>query len=468
MAVDAPSFRDWLVTHELADAPRPPTPPTLSAVAGDNRKERYARATLTRLAADVANAADGVRNQTLNDNTLRAYRVAAACGLPGWPEVEAEMTAAAIRCGLHEDREGRGLVGVQATITSARQAADREGPADITLDEDTPPAQVIGAADDCQDQEPKLAPFLINRTGLANLPDPAPLIDETLDQGTMALLYGKWGSYKTFIAFDWGASVATGRPWQGRPTEQRRTLYVAAEGAFGFKGRAAAWEAGWRTTIRDDNLHILPRAVNLTNAADVAELVALVDWNGYGFVIVDTLARCMVGADENSAKDCGQVVDALTRLREHTPDGRGVVLGVHHTGKDGKTFRGSSVFEAGADTVYSVTKDGAMIALDREKRKDGPQDDRLYLKLDMVPGTDSAVIGAHPGVGTTDRVGKLLTIFDAHFGTTGATKSELREAALQAGMANTTYYRAIDDLVRRGDIKNTGTDARPFYKRVGK
>ena len=73
----------------------------------------------------------------------------------------------------------------------------------------------------------------------------------------------------------------------------------------------------------------------------------------------------MVGADENSARDCGLVVDALTRLRKATPDGRGCVLGVHHTGKDAKTFRGSSAFEAGAgaDTVYSTTEGGGTITV---------------------------------------------------------------------------------------------------------
>jgi hypothetical protein len=52
---------------------------------------------------------------------------------------------------------------------------------------------------------------------------------------------------------------------------QRRVLYVAAEGAFGFKARVDAWEQGWHTTIGDDQLEILPRPVNLTDAAHVAE-----------------------------------------------------------------------------------------------------------------------------------------------------------------------------------------------------
>ncbi|WP_460359563.1 AAA family ATPase, partial [Mycobacterium sp. ZZG] len=202
-----------------------------------------------------------------------------------------------------------------------------------------------------------LADLLLTRSALRGLPDPEPLIDGVLDQGTLALLYGRWGSGKSFIALDWAASVATGRPWQNRACEKRRVLYVAAEGAFGLKGRVDAWERGWDELVTDGELDILPRPINLTRLAELSALTALIQERRYGLVVLDTLARCMVGADENSAKDCGQVVDALTGIRESTLDGRGVVLGVHHTGKDGRTLRGSSAFEAGADTVYLTTRD---------------------------------------------------------------------------------------------------------------
>ena len=319
--------------------------------------------------------------------------------------------------------------------------------------------------DQQHDEPPQLAALLLTRSALKELPDPEPLIHGVLDQGATALLYGKWGTGKSFLALDWAASSATGRAWQGRKTEQRRALYIAAEGAFGFKGRVDAWETGWHTTIADGDLEILPRPVNLTRIMEVAELCALIQWNGYGFVVLDSLARCMVGADENSAKDCGQVVDALHRLRECTPNGRGVVLGVHHTGKDGKTFRGSSVFEAGADTVYAVNTDGGVIILDREKRKDGPKDDRHELKLDPIPGTDSAVISVHRGVDKSDRADRLLSTFVHHFGGIGATKAELR---LVADMPTGTFYRALSDLMKRGDLVNTGTEKRPFYKQDSK
>jgi hypothetical protein len=77
------------------------------------------------------------------------------------------------------------------------------------------------------DDTPVLAERLLTRSDLRLLPDPMPLIDNVLDQGTTALLYGSWGTTKTFIALDWAASVATGRNWQGRATAQRR-LHTAS------------------------------------------------------------------------------------------------------------------------------------------------------------------------------------------------------------------------------------------------
>jgi len=161
------------------------------------------------------------------------------------------------------------------------------------------------------------------------------------------------------------------------------------------------------------------------------------------------------------------VVDVLHRLREHTPGGRGVVLCVHHSGKDGKTFRGSTAFEAGADTVYSVTTDaddGSMI-LAREKRKDGPVSDVHRLRLGRIEGTESCVLERSTPLRHEHRSDTLLSHFVSHFADTGATSTQLRDTI---DMNRATFYRALNDLVKRGVLVNTGTDKRPFYKGVVK
>jgi hypothetical protein len=317
--------------------------------------------------------------------------------------------------------------------------------------------------DDEPNETPTLAAYCLTRNQLRDLPNPEPLIDNILDRGTVALFYGKWGSYKSFIALDWAACIATGKPWQGRTATPGRVLYIAAEGAHGLKVRTHAWEVGWATKIPDDQLTVLRRPINLTNPGEIYALEQLIQWGGYTLVIIDTLARCMVGGDENSAKDCGLVVDAMHRLREATPNGRGVILGVHHAGKDGKTFRGSSAFEAGADTVYSATQDGAMVVVNREKRKDGPQQDEHRLGLDPIEGTESCVISRHREVARPDRAEKLLATFRQHFATSGASKTELRKVS---DLSDGSFYRAVNDLLKSCDLINHGTDLRPFYRQA--
>jgi AAA domain len=453
-AAEGFSFKDdWVERDNRKPAPRP-----VAKIDTSDHARNYVAATLDSLAREVARTPNGARNDALNQHALRGYRLADGAGIDR-EIVTDTMTNAGRAAGL-DDTE------IAGTLRSAAAGADKYGPAEIPEGEAIAPAYTIDPANAAADDgRPAMAAHLLNATALQALPDPEPLIADTLDQGTVALLYGKWGTYKSFLALDWAASVATAHAWQGRATERRRVLYVAAEGAFGFKSRVAAWQTGWHTRIGDDDLAILPAPVNLTNNADVAALLELIRWGGYGFVILDTLARCMVGADENSAKDCGVVVDSMVRLRRATPGGRGVVLGVHHTGKDGKTFRGSSAFEAGADTVYSMTRDGGTVALDREKRKDGPETDQHELRLDLIDGTDSGVLSRfHQGGGNTDRHDRLISTYLHHFSTTGASRADLRRVT---DMADSTFYRAVNDLLDRGLLVNTGTDARPFYREPG-
>ncbi|SLH68895.1 Uncharacterised protein [Mycobacteroides abscessus subsp. massiliense] len=314
--------------------------------------------------------------------------------------------------------------------------------------------------------EPVLAGSVLSRGALRDLPDPEPLIDKTLDRGTVALLYGKWGTHKSFLALDWAACVATGKRWQSRDVQQQRVLYIAAEGAFGLDARLRAWESGWGQLIADTGqLDTLAEPVNLLRAAPVAHLVELIEARGYGLVVLDTLARCLVGGDENSAQDAGIAIDVMHRLRRATPQGRGVVLAVHHAGKDGKTLRGSSALESGADTVYLSVReeDTNLTVVERTKRKDGPQHDRHALRLEPIEGTGSAVLSRSVAADKPERADKLLAIFHQYFAHTGAKKTELREVA---GMAHATFHRALSDLVESGDLVNSGTERVPFYKAV--
>lgn len=297
---------------------------------------------------------------------------------------------------------------------------------------------------------------LLSRADLATLPEPEPLIGQTVDLRTVAVVAGHYGSLKSFLLLDWACSVATGKDWQGRRVQPGSVLYVAAEGAYGLHHRIEAWEYAWQQQV-DAQLDVLPAPVNLLDRRQVAEVADLAA--GRSLVIVDTLARCMVGADENSARDMGMAVDALYRLRDAT-DG-GTVAVAHHTGKDRATIRGSSALEAGVDTVYTTEGDASHMVLKRTKRKDGPLDDELNLHLQLE--LESGLIVSRRGVDMRPTASALMSSFVSMFGEVGATKTELRTAS---GMVPSSFHRALKELVAQGLLQNTGSDARPFYKQI--
>ena len=240
-------------------------------------------------------------------------------------------------------------------------------------------------------------PFeLLDLTDLGNLPAPVPLITDTLDQGSVFLLVGFHGTLKSFVAQSWACSVATGLPWHDRPvSDARRVLYVAAEGAHGLAKRFTAWQRWANTGIDPRTLMTHRYPVNLGHPPAVAEVCAIVRGEGFGFVVLDTLAKSMAGLDENSARDAGVALDSLYRIREAAGP-MGVVGAVHHTGKaDRQTARGSSAIESGVDTVYRTEGDSRTMTLTRTKRKDGPTLDRLALGLKLIEGTGSGVAVTH-------------------------------------------------------------------------
>jgi AAA domain len=299
-----------------------------------------------------------------------------------------------------------------------------------------------------------LAELALDRDGLDCLPEPEPLIAETIDRRTVAVIAGHYGTCKSFLAQAWTGSITTGRPWMGRPvdTDGGRVLYVAAEGAHGLNQRFAAWEYAWnqRKRIPRERLTVIPRPVNLMRADDVAELCAMAV--GVDLVIVDTLARCMVGADENSARDIGLVVDALYRVRDATGDGS--VLGLHHTGKDRATIRGSSALEDGVDTVYLSEGDVRNLTVKRTKRKDGPTDDELQFQLNPVDGTSSAVLSRLvENVRITDSETKILSHIRSHYATIPFTRAELVKTS---EVSQATVYRAVTTLVDLGKLAGVG------------
>jgi AAA domain-containing protein len=205
----------------------------------------------------------------------------------------------------------------------------------------------------------------------------------------MAGLYGPSRHGKSFVALAWALCVATGRDWFGRATSKGAVIYVAAEGGRGIRKRVQAWMLDHGLSDVPDAFFVLD-AVQVTDDDDLRELAERIVARGLQLklIVFDTLARCFIGGDENSAKEMGGFVAGIARLQKFT----GATVLVHHSGKGTKESksheieRGSSAFRAAADVMVSVSMDkDRIITVKNNKQKDDEEFQPMKLRLEQVP-----------------------------------------------------------------------------------
>ncbi|BBX91361.1 hypothetical protein H5U98_08885 [Mycolicibacterium boenickei] len=80
-------------------------------------------------------------------------------------------------------------------------------------------AETNGQATKSENREEPITPVysavILKRSDLQGLPDPIPLIDNVLDQGTIALLYGKWGTLQNLHRARLGGVCGHRQPMAG-------------------------------------------------------------------------------------------------------------------------------------------------------------------------------------------------------------------------------------------------------------
>lgn len=206
----------------------------------------------------------------------------------------------------------------------------------------------------------------------------------------IAAVFGPSGSGKSFVVIDLAASLALGRPdWFGHKLKPCNVAYVCLEGTEGLRNRIDAWQTH----------HFMPAPAglhffcldnfDLMNPKDARELAACVlETAGPGcMVVIDTLAQACPGMDENSSADMGLALRGAKLIQAATG---GLVLLVHHTGKDTtKGMRGHSSLRAALDAAIEVSRDGDRREWKVEKSKDGQDGQAAPFRLRVVDlGTD--------------------------------------------------------------------------------
>ena len=207
---------------------------------------------------------------------------------------------------------------------------------------------------------------------------------------SFASIYGPSGSFKSFLALDWACHIATGKDWDGHKVKQGAVLYVAGEGGFGVTQRIRAWELHHQVANLD-NLARLPVPIfpadsdQIKTVLEYCQEIKANTGHAVKLVILDTLARCYGGNDENSSRDMGAFIQGCDTIKQLTG---ATVLVVHHSGKNVDSGgRGSSSLPAALDVEYRVSRDGEgeqALVLTCSKMRDAEQPDTKAYDLISV------------------------------------------------------------------------------------
>ncbi len=401
----------WLL--DLLAPPKPAQTPTQPVrpyrPSGDVTS--YGAKALDSATTEILNAPDGAKHDTLNREAFSIGGLVAAGEIP---EGEARAALESALGGIRHRCED--FPAAQRTLAQAF----REGmaqPRNIppprllrrTVEEFAPPPYEAPPYDEMPDHvrgeeipdvEPQPRPdtrTASNRgdtfptmdiAALLALPPPEWLIDGLITTTANACLYGPYASLKSFAALDMSLCLAYGREWQGRAVKQCAVLYIAGEGVRGLGKRVKAWLLHHGIEDQPGAFRLVSASIDLRNPEVTGRIVrtalkaAAEDGYHAGLVVIDTLARAMVGADENSSQDMGLAVKGTDEIREGI---EAATLTVHHTGKDSdKGPRGSSALGGAVDCQIKVERTDLSVTLTIEKQKDDEEGEPIILNAQKV------------------------------------------------------------------------------------
>lgn len=295
------------------------------------------------------------------------------------------------------------------------------------------------------------------------------LVEGVLQRGGFGINFGPPGCGKTLFAQGLAYSVGLGIPFLGKSTNRAAVLYIAGEGSAGLGPRVSAWRGHYGIPPgMESDVRFITEAPQLLQDADVTAVIEAITSISptVGLVILDTMSRCLVGSDENSAMEMGRLVAAIDRIRRETG---AAVLVLHHANSSELRERGSTVPRGAADTVLSMSADGPIITADCVKQREFAPFERmtLYRKtIEFEDGSSSCVLTHVDEAGQrepTQSDRQALEALRSSFDGEGASLTAWKDAA---GLPGVTFYRAQSHLQTLGLVQKASAGNNARYQAV--
>lgn len=331
----------------------------------------------------------------------------------GWSE-------AALYFSSKTDDKAKSLVTITPAYGTEKQGADdyfrRGGSLQSLLEIAETPRLALLDVQVADVEPPKAIAF---RTGIEVIraaPEMLPyLMEPIMPQGSIILMAGHSGSYKTWHMMNLMLDGAFGCSWTDHPgirtpAEQFTSIYVNKEMSRSmWDMRLKQLAKAKRYTDNPDFENILDKHVILVEEADLdlahenhrTRLVDLISGLGAAMVFLDSFSMCWTG-DENSAQEVGEFFVQLRGIIERT----GVTIGlVHHLVKPGTTGKSHT------SSKFSIRGSGQIV-----QQADSAL---LFAQLERDAASNKPLISiTHTKTRTTAEMPTWLTEFDDHDGLT--------------------------------------------------
>jgi hypothetical protein len=272
--------------------------------------------------------------------------------------------------------------------------------------------------------------------------------------GFLAVIFGRPGLGKTWLALQLLLAVARGFSWLGIPTQQARCGFLSLElRSFFVQSRMCVLTENDEDGVEAVDVVARPELkgpVDLSQAEQVTGIIAWCRENRIELLVIDPFSRAS-HVDENAAKE---VADVLANLERIAQTGVAVVL-IHHERKappgarnaddDLDALRGSSRLQSDPVTAMRLKEARSCLVLTLAKANHATNADpqEVWLQQAEVGGYEAVEAPPKPQqVGARNREAIRSALTAA--GNRGCTREELEEAAGIKKNAVLTHLNALE------------------------